>query len=171
VGARPVLASLALHPAGWNGAVILNPALKTKKDLRFLLHAFFSGAPFLRLGTFEIPLTVNDYTDNDATHKEWLNEEYLTTRCSNRFFGRTVKLRHYADRQLSQLKKPVLALLGGHDELVPQKSVESILKEANNPSLTIGTIPTGTHCMLIEKPADIAAKIEGWLPAAAPNVR
>jgi len=171
-GARPVLASVALHPGLWNGAVVLNPALKTRKDINFLIGAFLSGAPFLRLGTFAIPLTTNDYTNNPSTINHWLSGGTLTKRCTNRFFGRTVALRQHADHRLADIQRPVLALLGGEDNLVPHDAVEKIFIRATNPRLTVSTVKSGTHCMILEKESpEIADQIENWTGSFAKNNR
>jgi len=162
-GARPVLASIALHPYFWDGGIVLNPALKTRKDFSFAMSALFAGAPFSRIGTFKIPLTLDDYTNNENTRRHWLGDAELTRRCTNRFFGRTVALRRYADHKLDAIQKPLLALLGGDDNLVPHDSVRSILTGANNSRITVDTVGLGTHCMLLEQTPSVADRVAKWV--------
>ena len=161
-GARPVLASVIRRPDHWSGAVLLNPALKTRKDGAFLWRALCAGAPLLATTVLEIPLVPEDYTRNGNTHRHWLEPRQLTTRCTTRFFGRTAKLRGQADRRIEELRKPTLALLGGSDPLVLHDPVERLLKKADPRQLEVKTIDGGTHAMLVEREGEIADVIDQW---------
>jgi alpha-beta hydrolase superfamily lysophospholipase len=146
-GARPALAAVAGDQQDFAGAILLNPALKTRRDFAFFVKSWFGIAIFLApRGSMRIPLRECDYTPREATRVGWLRDPRMTTRMTYGYFGQTLAMRCAVDQGLPLIRRPVLALLADDDPLVVPAGVESQLSRISNARCSIEYVLHATHC-------------------------
>ena len=89
-GARPALAAVAGDQRDFAGAILLNPALKTRRDFAFFVQSWFGIAIFLAPNeSMRIPLRECDYTPRQATRVGWLRDPRMTNREISSFVPRS----------------------------------------------------------------------------------
>ena len=111
-GARPALAAVAGDQRDFAGAILLKPALKTRRDFAFFVQSWFGIAIFLAPNeSMRIPLRECDYTPRQATRVGWLRDPRMTTRMTYGYFVQTLSMRCAVNQDLPLIRQPVLALL------------------------------------------------------------
>jgi alpha-beta hydrolase superfamily lysophospholipase len=164
-GARPALAAVAGDQHDFAGAILLNPALKTRRDFAFFVRSWFGLAYYLvPRGSMGIPLRDCDYTTRTATITLWLRDPRMSARITYAYFGETMAMRRTVDQALSSIHRPVLALFGNDDRLVVTGAVEGRLLRIPDGMCTIEHVPHATHCAQIEDEVkDVSERIVRWL--------
>ncbi|MEA3210061.1 MAG: acylglycerol lipase [Chthoniobacter sp.] len=170
-GASAALATVAAYPGDWSGAVLINPALQTRKDANFFWRSgTWLGWWFTPGHVFEIPLDPEDYTTNQNTIAQRLTgDPRILHSATSRMVQQTSQMKSFALKRLAKLDRPVLSLHGTDDELVENEKVKATLRARNAAEVRLEDVPSGTHAAVVEAPsAEIARQIVRWLAEVKP---
>lgn len=163
-GGKLALAQAASGGRPVDALVLLAPRLTGEAGDGGLLGAGRSALARLRTGlAVPIAIPVESLTA-DPAWREALSADPLRLEVgTSRLLAADRELDARIEEGIAGLALPILAVLGGKDQLVAEAPTLDFLRRAERAPLTVATQEGAGHALMLEAPEAVAAEIAGWL--------